>query len=420
MTKMNEYYQMNKKNLENLNISSKLLTQAFGTEKINYKMFFKIIKKDQNIVKSYLKNPFFFNSSYDLFLKDKKENDENKINQKKTQNNFLNKKHSFQINLMDLKNNLNYSNNKKDIKNINELNKHKSLPLIVSSRDSLNKKVFSIINQSNSKDNKEGDDKNRSFSMNLSNISLNINNIIPLTERSIKNNYSKIFKIKNNENENIEKNNNNKTNIINKLKINLIEKYNDKNYENKNNEISDSYRKEQCEKLMKKCSIGIKKSQSLDRIIDKKLGLNKKKKNNLIEKEFITSLIDKKSKLKPKYKSKEKENFKEIKKRINLKISFDFLKKNKNLYHYLLENKNINAYSMYLKDLTEIKNEKIKFRKMEYERINKIENLLEDTYKFKQYILSKINQTNKKNQEIKKKEKEGSFYYPLKEEYTLF
>ncbi len=414
---MNDCRIIDKKDLERLNISSKLLTQAFGPDKINYKLFNKIINKDQKIIKGYLNNPLFFHSSYDL-LNDKKLNDENKISHRKTQISFLNKKQFFQINLMDLKNNLNDSNKKIEINNTNQLNKHKSLPLIFSSRDTLNKRIFSILNQSNSNNNKEELDKNKSFSINISNSSLNLNNIIPLTsERNLKQNYSKIFKVKSNEN--IENNNKNKINITNNLKTNFFQKYNE-NDENKNKEISNSNRKEHYEKLLKKCSIGIKKSQSLDRMIDKKFGLSKKKKNELINKEFIISLIDKKSKLKPKYKSLEKENFKQIKKRINLKISFDFLKKNKNLYNYLLENKNINGYSMYLKDLIEMKNEKIKFRKMEDERINKIENLLEDTYKFKQYILSKINQTNKKNQEIRKKEKEGSFYYPLKEEYSLF
>ena len=414
---MNDCRIIDKKDLERLNISSKLLTQAFGPDKINYKLFNKIINKDQKIIKGYLNNPLFFHSSYDL-LNDKKLNDENKISHRKTQISFLNKKQFFQINLMDLKNNLNDSNKKIEINNTNQLNKHKSLPLIFSSRDTLNKRIFSILNQSNSNNNKEELDKNKSFSINISNSSLNLNNIIPLTsERNLKQNYSKIFKVKSNEN--IENNNKNKINITNNLKTNFFQKYNE-NDENKNKEISNSNRKEHYEKLLKKCSIGIKKSQSLDRMIDKKFGLSKKKKNELINKEFIVSLIDKKSKLKPKYKSLEKENFKQIKKRINLKISFDFLKKNKNLYNYLLENKNINGYSMYLKDLIEMKNEKIKFRKMEDERINKIENLLEDTYKFKKYIIKKINQTNKKNQEIRKKEKEGSFYYPLKEEYSLF
>ena len=414
---MNDCRIIDKKDLERLNISSKLLTQAFGPDKINYKLFNKIINKDQKIIKGYLNNPLFFHSSYDL-LNDKKLNDENKISHRKTQISFLNKKQFFQINLMDLKNNLNDSNKKIEINNTNQLNKHKSLPLIFSSRDTLNKRIFSILNQSNSNNNKEELDKNKSFSINISNSSLNLNNIIPLTsERNLKQNYSKIFKVKSNEN--IENNNKNKINITNNLKTNFFQKYNE-NDENKNKEISNSNRKEHYEKLLKKCSIGIKKSQSLDRMIDKKFGLSKKKKNELINKEFIISLIDKKSKLKPKYKSLEKENFQQIKKRINLKISFDFLKKNKNLYNYLLENKNINGYSMYLKDLIEMKNEKIKFRKMEDERINKIENLLEDTYKFKKYIIKKINQTNKKNQEIRKKEKEGSFYYPLKEEYSLF
>ena len=414
---MNDCRIIDKKDLERLNISSKLLTQAFGPDKINYKLFNKIINKDQKIIKGYLNNPLFFHSSSDL-LNDKKLNDENKISHRKTQISFLNKKQFFQINLMDLKNNLNDSNKKIEINNTNQLNKHKSLPLIFSSRDTLNKRIFSILNQSNPNNNKEELDKNKSFSINISNSSLNLNNIIPLTsERNLKQNYSKIFKVKSNEN--IENNNKNKINITNNLKTNFFQKYNE-NDENKNKEISNSNRKEHYEKLLKKCSIGIKKSQSLDRMIDKKFGLSKKKKNELINKEFIISLIDKKSKLKPKYKSLEKENFKQIKKRINLKISFDFLKKNKNLYNYLLENKNINGYSMYLKDLIEMKNEKIKFRKMEDERINKIENLLEDTYKFKKYIIKKINQTNKKNQEIRKKEKEGSFYYPLKEEYSLF
>lgn len=414
---MNEYFQIiNKKDIENLNISSKLLTQAFGKEKINYRLFNKIIKKNQKIIKGYLNNPLFFNSSYDLFPRDKKKIDENKITHKNN-NNFLNKKLDFQ-NSINLKNNLNDSNKKQDITNTNQLNKHKSLPLIFSSRDSIKKREFSNINESDSKDNKN-EEKNRAFSINLSDISYKINNIIPLTERNLNNNNSKLFQLKKKEIQNIENKDKNKTNIIINIKTNFIDKYNE-NLENKNHEISNSYRKEQYEKLMKKCLIGIKKSQSLDRIIDKKLGFNKKKKNDLINKEFIVSLIDKKSKLKPKYRALEKENFKEIKKRMNLKISFDFLKKNKNLYNYLLENKNIGGYSMYLKDLTDIKNEKIKFRKIENERINKIENLLDETYKYKQYIKTKIIQTNKKNQEIKKKETEGSFYYPLIEEYKLF
>ena len=103
---MNEYFQIiNKKDIENLNISSKLLTQAFGKEKINYRLFNKIIKKNQKIIKGYLNNPLFFNSSYDLFPRDKKNIDENKITHKNN-NNFLNKKQDFH-NSINLNNNLN-------------------------------------------------------------------------------------------------------------------------------------------------------------------------------------------------------------------------------------------------------------------------------------------------------------------------
>ena len=100
------------------------------------------------------------------------------------------------------------------------------------------------------------------------------------------------------------------------------------------------------------------------------------------------------------------EKFKELKKRIDCKISDNYVYFNRRKYSELVKNKKKDEeYYLYLEDLNKI-NEKLEMKKVkEKEKLIQIENLLDDVYKKKNYLKNKIrNYSNNRKLEIEKEE----------------
>ena len=126
----------------------------------------------------------------------------------------------------------------------------------------------------------------------------------------------------------------------------------------------------------------------------KELGLMKK--NQILNLNFIGI---------KKYKTLERNNFNEIKRKMNEKISDVFAFKNRKGYNDLIKNaKSTNAYDIYLHDM-EKANEKLeKQRNAQRKKIKRLEMLCEDDFKKKEYLKKKINIYNKRHRNERKKE----------------
>ena len=105
---------------------------------------------------------------------------------------------------------------------------------------------------------------------------------------------------------------------------------------------------------------------------------------------------------KNKYKIKEIENFNDIKRKMDIKISDFYAYFNRKEYEKEIKNKVISkAYEFYLKDINKINQKNEKKIKIEKKSIKKIKFLLEDINKGKQLLKNKINEYNVKYQYLK-------------------
>ena len=129
---------------------------------------------------------------------------------------------------------------------------------------------------------------------------------------------------------------------------------------------------------------------------------NNKEDNNIQDQKIVEDKVTPKMK----YKLMEIEKFKEMKKRIDCKISDNYVYFNRRKYSEFVKNrKKDEEYYLYLEDLNKI-NEKLEMKKVkEKQKLNQIETLLDDVYKKKNYLKNKIrNYSNNRKLEIEKEE----------------
>jgi hypothetical protein len=102
-----------------------------------------------------------------------------------------------------------------------------------------------------------------------------------------------------------------------------------------------------------------------------------------------------------KYKKLEKERFIELKKKMDMKVSEDYAYLNRKvLQEFMINNENIIAYRIYMKEMHKI-NEKIEKKKeIEKKNLSAVENLLENTFRQKEYLKYKIDNYYMKNAKI--------------------
>ena len=444
---------INQNQIDKLNITNKLLSNAFVKDKNEKITFHQIIDRDKECVKDYFKYPLFndyfrFHNSekkknknkklknhFSLFLRKQLNLFKNKIEAKKSQKNSNEKKTTRDSSIIkEINSNIEKSEDNIIKSNINiKLLKHKSLPnIFITKRQNpfnetslsnfltgLNvtkkKKIKNDIkleekNKIKKEKINEDNAQNESLFDNLSDDN-RLNELLYNKESNTeRNDYMNITKrMKNNNLVNDEK----KINSLVEIIKNDIGKSNLKKWRKDQN-----YRISEFNKLIHRCSLEIDRGENIDKFIEENNGkLNETYKNiqnmksKLIHKNDLLNIIDD-NKINYKYKILEEKNFQKIKKQINMKISDKYIFKNKNIYKELLKNIDTEAYQILLKDLIENNKEKILNKKIEKSKMKKVEFLLDNTIKKKELLKFKISEKNKYYRLLKNQENIGP-YVPL-------
>ena len=178
-------------------------------------------------------------------------------------------------------------------------------------------------------------------------------------------------------------------------------------------------------KLLLKCDLEINRGTILDQFIEKNSSkIDAKCKEILTSKRKLNEnddrpLIEEPERQKTKYDIIQEELLQKVKKRIQTKISEELAYKNRG--EYLKEIKTssrINSYELFLKDLNEINEEKERNRLKEDIKMMKIDNLLDDTCKHKEYLKKRIDEQQEIYDMIKAMDSKRE-YYPLWNEELL-
>jgi hypothetical protein len=138
-----------------------------------------------------------------------------------------------------------------------------------------------------------------------------------------------------------------------------------------------------------------------DNLANIKQNRDNKEDNNIQDQKIIEEKVTNKQK----YKLFEIEKFKELKKRIDAKISDNYVYFNRKEYAEKIKDKRKEEeYDLYLENINKIIEEIEKKKIKEKEKFHEVDYLLEDVYKKKQYLKNKIN--NYRFNRIMEKEKE--------------
>ena len=136
--------------------------------------------------------------------------------------------------------------------------------------------------------------------------------------------------------------------------------------------------------------------KKLTKSIEKKL-----KKNKIINKD--KNIIEDKSQKNNKYIKLEENNYAEIKRKMNAKISYFYAYNNrKEFYELLKNNENAHAYILYLDEINKINERLDRHRKIERKRIDKVETLCNEGFRKKEFLKNKIDIYNKRHRDLEK------------------
>ena len=178
-------------------------------------------------------------------------------------------------------------------------------------------------------------------------------------------------------------------------------------------------------KLLLKCDLEINRGTILDQFIEKNSSkIDAKCKEILTSKRKLNEnddrhLIEEPERQKTKYDIIQEELLQKVKKRIQTKISEELAYKNRGEYKKEIKtSSNINSYELFLKDLNEINEEKERNRLKEDIKMMKIDNLLDDTCKHKEYLKKRIDEQQEVYDMIKEMDSKRE-YYPLWNEELL-
>ena len=151
--------------------------------------------------------------------------------------------------------------------------------------------------------------------------------------------------------------------------------------------------------ILDKCQKGIKKGdliggrvEKFTKKFNKDLTRLKEKRENKVDNNIEDQkIVEDKVKEKQKYKLLEIEKFKELKRRLNIKISDNYVYFNRKEYSELAsEQRNEKEFELYYEDINKINEEIRQKRIKEKNKFYEIKNLLEDSYKKKDYLKNKI------------------------------
>ena len=217
---------------------------------------------------------------------------------------------------------------------------------------------------------------------------------------TLKNNISRSFSL----NSIFTNNNNIETNLINEEA--RIDNFND---------LLD-----QCKKEIKDGDIIGDKMEKFTEKLNKRLSIAKEKRENKVDNNIQDQkIVEDKIKPKQKYKLLEIERFKELKRKLNAKISDNYVYFNRKEFTELVNDKRKDEeYELYYEDTNKVYEKILQNRVKEKNKFNEIKNLLEDSYKKKNYLKNKISSYNNKMKiQLEKESKEkNNFEFVVKEE----
>ena len=163
------------------------------------------------------------------------------------------------------------------------------------------------------------------------------------------------------------------------------------------------------ENILNKCNEGLNYAQNIGNnmgrsSIDKSVEeVNKRLK--IVLQNGDQRVIEDKGKGNKKYKKLEKEKFKELKRKMDIKMSNNYAYVNrKELNNVMNDNDTIFAYQIYLKEMNNINRRLVKKKEIEKRNISLVKDLLENTFRQKEFLKYKIDnyyERNAKKDELK-------------------
>ncbi len=176
-------------------------------------------------------------------------------------------------------------------------------------------------------------------------------------------------------------------------------------------------------KILDKCNEELDLAQNMGNDVEH-YSFNKKKTrlelSNRIKNELKTGdqrVIEEKGFANKKYTKLEKERFNEIKKKMDIKVSEDYAYQNRKVLHdFMINNENIIAYRIYMKERDKINETIEKKKEVEKKNISMVENLLENTFRQKEFLKFKIDNYFMKNARL---DELNNFNLKKKDEYYI-
>ena len=162
-----------------------------------------------------------------------------------------------------------------------------------------------------------------------------------------------------------------------------------------------------CQKEIKDGGIIAGKMERFTKRFNKKLSIIKTRRENKVDNNIQDQkIVEDKIKPRQKYKLLEIEKFKELKRRLNAKISDNYVYFNRKEYSELVNDRRKNGeYDLYYEDVNKINEKILQNRIKEKNKFIEIKDLLEDSYKKKDYLKNKI--LDYKNKRIIRLEKQS-------------
>ena len=189
---------------------------------------------------------------------------------------------------------------------------------------------------------------------------------------------------------------------------NLVKDNKDNLNDSKSKKKSKEAKKKELENLLNKCDEGLFFAQNMGDDVENNSQnksieeVNKKLKDVLENKD--KKLIEEKGRNK-KYQNLEKEKFNELKRKMDIKVSDVYAYVNrKEINNFMRDNDTIFAYQIYLRDMNKINEWISKKKEIEKKNISTVKELLDNTYRQKEFLKYKIDKyyiKNAKQDELK-------------------
>ena len=218
-----------------------------------------------------------------------------------------------------------------------------------------------------------------------------------------------------------------KNNISRSFSLNSLFTNNNNNVSNEANLMNEEARIDKFNGILDKCQKEIKdgdiiggKMEKFTEKFNKNLSIVKEKRENKVDNNIQDQkIVEDKIKPKQKYKLMEIEKFKELKRKLNAKISDNYVYFNRKEFTELVNDKRKDEeYELYYEDTNKVYEKILQNRVKEKNKFNEIKNLLEDSYKKKDYLKNKISSYNNKMKiQLEKESKEkNNLEFVVKEE----